>query len=170
MNPAETAEEQARPLQNLDRITTRKVSPGDLADNAVCRYLVQVIMAPMADEYQNVTVASDILGALRGDKTQAYWILGANGKRVGAIAFSVGPYSTRPSEKDIKVLYVVGMAVPEGSPDDLWDTLINEGRGVAKALGCRNIMFDVAPNGPLTQGIIKAGLASNAQIRFTLEV
>lgn len=147
-------------MQNLERVTTRKVTPGDLLDMAVAKYIVAVIMAPMTDESQTKEVAADILSSLNSGKIEAHWILGINGKRVGVIAFCVNG----------KTLYVVGVALSPTAPPLAWTTLMRDGRSVAAEKGCRNIVFDVMPNGELTQGIITAALAERAQVRFTLEV
>ena len=88
-SPDSTVEAQTSPLQNLERVTTRKVTPGDLLDMAVAKYIVAVIMAPMTDESQTKEVAADILSSLNSGKIEAHWILGINGKRVGVIAFCV---------------------------------------------------------------------------------
>lgn len=155
-------------MQNLERVTTRKVTPGDLLDMAVAKYIVAVIMAPMPDEYQTKEIAGNVLSSLNSGRTEAHWILGVNGKRVGVICFSVGPYSE--AEKDVLVLYVNGIALSPNAPASAWTTLMDDGRLVAAMKGCKYIIFDVAPNGELTQGIITAALAARAQVRFTLEV
>jgi len=86
---------------------------------------------------------------------------------VGCIVFSVGEYGA--SKKDCKVLYIIGFSFPSTAPQSAWASLIAHGRDVAKDRGCQYIMFDVAPNGPYTEGIIQAGLSARAQVRFTLE-
>lgn len=139
---------------------------GDLADARVAKYIVAVIMAPMPDDEQKPEVASTILSRLTSNAAEAWWILGSDGRRVGVIAFTVGPYSEK---EKTKVLYVVGFNFPKEAPASAWTTLIEHGRAVAKDRGCRYIMFDVAPNGPHTERIIEAAIDARAQVRFTLE-
>lgn len=146
------------------------MTPGDLLDPAVSRYIVAVIMAPMPDAQQTKEVASNVLASLNNGRAECYWIMSGKGKRCGAIAFTVGPYSNRESEKDLRVLYVVGVTLPQNASPAVWSTIMQDGRDVARVKGCRYIIFDVAPNGPMTEGIINAALEAKAQARFTLEV
>lgn len=159
--------EQASLPSRLDAITVSRVSAGDLLDKRVANYVVAVIMAPMPDAEQKPEVASNVLAALNTGKGEAWWIMGADGRRVGVIVFSVGDYGA--SKRDTRVLYIIGFSFPGNAPQSAWASLIAHGRQVAKERGCQYIMFDVAPNGPYTEGIIRAGLEARAQVRFTLE-
>jgi hypothetical protein len=141
-----------------------------MADPRIGRYIVAVIMAPLPDTLQTDKYASDTLGALQAGRCEAYWLLTENNRRCGVIAFTTGPYSDRVGEKDISVLYVVGVAMPTNATPAAWRSLMESGREVAKEKGCRYIIFDVAPNGPLTSGIIEAAITARAQARFTIEV
>jgi hypothetical protein len=169
-SPDETGAEQTPQLQTLDRVILRKVTPGDMLEPNVLAYLTRVIMAPLPDEQQTQQLSDAAAHALRSGAVEAHWVIGSNGKRVGATAYSCGPYSDRPVEKDIRVLYVVGLAIPAMSPEGALASIIEEGKQVARIKGCKNIIFDVAPNGPLTQAIISAALNARAQARFILEV
>ena len=130
------------------------------------KYIVAVIMAPLPDDQQKPEIASAVLAKLSAGGADAYWILSSDGRRCGVIVYTVGPYSERDS---IKVLYVVGFNFPSNAPDAAWDALISKGRSVAAERGCKYIMYDVAPDGPHTEGLIAASLRARAQVRFTME-
>lgn len=156
-------------MRRLERVTTIKVTQADLLDDRVARYIVAVIMAPWPDSEQTKQHAVAALDSLRAGKSEAHWVL-AEGKRCGVIVFTIGPYSNREDEKNIKVLYVSGVMIPKDAPASAWHTLMDEGKKVAAERGCRYIIFDVAPDGPHTDGIISAAVAARAQARFILEV
>lgn len=154
----------------LSKVKVAKVLPSDLLDTHIQKYIVAVIMAPLPDHEQTEQHALNVLATLQDGRCKAYWILTEQNRRCGVIAFITGPYSTREAEKEIKVLYVVGAAMPYSATSEAWHCLVNHGKDIARESGCRFIIFDVAPSSPMANTIISLSSEIGAQARFTIEV
>lgn len=126
----------------------------------VAKYVVAVIMAPMADEYQNDKVASEVLGKLTAGTFKARWIISQDSRRAGVIVYAIQDTS----------LYVVGIAFPPDAPASGWDALLSHGLQEARNMGCKDVMFDCFGNSEFRLGIVGAAMRAGAHGRFNIGV
>ena len=157
---SDSAEEQSLRRKMLETVTTREVTPVDLANKKVGEYLVAVIMAPMSDEHQKPEVALQVLGRLTKGDFKARWIIADDGKRAGCIVYSIVG----------DALWIVGVALPPETPESGWVSLIQHGHDEARVLGCKEIRFDVFGTSRQRDGIVNAALSVGAVAHMSVEV
>jgi hypothetical protein len=157
---ADSGAEQLPHLKVLESVTTRDVTPEDLAKPQVMQYVTAVIMAPLTDDLQIPDLARKVVDSLNNGFFKARWIISSDGRRAGVIVFIVQD----------KVLHVVGIAFPPDAPASGWDSLVAHGKDEARLLGCTGIHFDVYGTTSVQNGIVAAAMRAGARGRFDIGV